>query len=253
MADHSYYEELIGSELDGELTEEENAALAAHLRECDACRRYRSLLRSVSEAIPGETVTPPDTLSRAVMARVRALPGETAPERKSMTWGKQRAALSAVAAVIVLGSFAAVRLGTMRAGSAAPQAPMAAPAAEVMLDSPAEAEEAAPAERNDAVYSAASGAAGEEVKGAPLAPADMVTGENGISAALDEETALLAAVSGDEPAERPPRPADFTATIGDAGYDFWYEGERLLFGETGADTCFESPLSVSEFLRFTNN
>lgn len=161
MADHSYFEELIGCELDGELRAEERAALDAHLKECEACRRYRELLRSVSEAIPGETAAVPETLSRSVMARIHAMPKEEEkPAAKGMRWGKKQAALSVAAAVVVLASFGVTRLTTMRAGSAAPaEAPMmmAAPAAGVMRDSmeeaaPAEAaEEEAPAETENVI------------------------------------------------------------------------------------------------------
>ena len=281
MADHSYYEELIGCELDGELTSDEAAALHTHLEACEQCRRYRALLRSVSEAIPGETAGVPETLSRSVMARIRALPTESAPKVKTMTWGKRRAALSAAAAVVVLASFGVTRLTTMRAGSAAPaEAPMmmAAPAA-VMQDAfeeaipeeeapaeteslmlfsaygeePASAEAGAPAEAPAPEPDAARNIAGytddEKAYGAPLAPADMAECEEPDNAAngISPQELLLAAVSGDEPAERPEREADLLRTVDGTDYAFWYEGETLLFARADGGDCFESPLSVEHF------
>ena len=38
MEDCRYYEELIGAELDGELTDSEAEALHAHLETCETCR-----------------------------------------------------------------------------------------------------------------------------------------------------------------------------------------------------------------------
>ena len=49
MEDCRYYEELIGAELDGELTDSEMEALHAHLETCETCRAYREALRAMAE------------------------------------------------------------------------------------------------------------------------------------------------------------------------------------------------------------
>ena len=54
MADHGFFEELICAGLDGELTAEQQAALDAHLAECEQCRAFRDAL----EAVEGVS-TPP--------------------------------------------------------------------------------------------------------------------------------------------------------------------------------------------------
>ena len=50
MEDCRYFEELISARLDGELTEQEEIALRAHLEECENCRAYRDALRAVTGA-----------------------------------------------------------------------------------------------------------------------------------------------------------------------------------------------------------
>ena len=51
MEDCRYFEELIGAELDGELTDSEAEALHAHLETCGTCRAYREALRAMAETV----------------------------------------------------------------------------------------------------------------------------------------------------------------------------------------------------------
>ena len=65
------YRAMISCAVDGELTEEEQRQLDAHLMACEDCRVYRNALRSLSEALQTPVETPA-ALRSFVMGSVRA-------------------------------------------------------------------------------------------------------------------------------------------------------------------------------------
>ena len=65
------YRAMISCALDGELTEEEQHRLDAHLRDCADCRSYRDALSGLSEALQ-KSVEAPAELRTRVMDSVRA-------------------------------------------------------------------------------------------------------------------------------------------------------------------------------------
>ena len=65
------YRAMISCAVDGELTEEEQRQLDAHLMACEDCRVYRNALRSLSEALQAP-VEAPAALRSSVMGSVRA-------------------------------------------------------------------------------------------------------------------------------------------------------------------------------------
>lgn len=116
---------MLSAFLDGELGEDERAALLAHLETCEACRAELAALAAVHEALADETDYPaPEGFADGVMARVRA---EGARRSSPRVW-KRWAGLAACAAVIVLA--ASVLPNALRPKeTAASQALTAAPAA----------------------------------------------------------------------------------------------------------------------------
>ena len=116
---------MLSAFLDGELGENERAALLAHLETCEACRAELAALAAVHEALADETDYPaPEGFADGVMARVRA---EGARRSSPRVW-KRWAGLAACAAVIVLA--ASVLPNALRPKeTAASQALTAAPAA----------------------------------------------------------------------------------------------------------------------------
>jgi len=146
-----YYLELIGCEMDGELTGEERTALTAHLETCEDCRRYAAALRAIHEGIAEEAQVPAH-FAESVMAKLPKKKTNVIPFRR---WGS----LAAAAAVLV------IALGSGVFAPKGKEAAMAAPMAPAAGDTPAE---AAPTEmqRNETMMFSAPAprAAAEEAK-----------------------------------------------------------------------------------------
>ena len=145
MANCEYFEELIGAALDGELTGAEEAALRAHLAECEACRAFAAALEAVSGAAERGLPPPPAELTEKIMGAVR---GEAAKKKTGKLvpiarWARP-AALAAAAALVL---WAGCRVSHIRMGSsaAAPAAPMMA---ESVMQSAAKADAAAAEEEH---------------------------------------------------------------------------------------------------------
>jgi|GEM_PF-3723045 len=101
--------DLLSTQLDGELTGEEERALAEHLESCPDCRALAEDLVCIHDAMPGLNAAPPAFIKENVMKRIReeaAAPIPFPVQKKSAhrwrTWG----AAAAVFAVAVLGAFA---------------------------------------------------------------------------------------------------------------------------------------------------
>ncbi|MBQ3277009.1 MAG: zf-HC2 domain-containing protein [Oscillospiraceae bacterium] len=271
MEDCRYFEELISARLDGELTEQEEIALRAHLEECENCRAYRDALRAVTGA-EADLPAPPAELTGRIMDAVRreAAPGKTekiVPLRRYL----RPAALAAAAALVIWAGWRTLGPKGSAKTAAAPMAPMAA-VSMAAADS-AEAEEAAPEEAEIFMAEAAavpaagldtgSEANGDEARDAqadaetPLvtaATADSVNaaakteggcryilcrGANGepLSEGTADADALRALLAADKPAEIPDRAADYILTLPDTGENWllWEEDGGMIIREDGAD------------------
>lgn len=168
------YEELISARLDGALTDEERAALDAHLAGCPRCRRTAEELARVDAALRSLDGAAPVDLTARVLERIgeeRAVPLRRRPRRA--LWGVAAAAVLAL--VLVAGSglslFPAAGDGTCGTASLAAQ------------DRTAGDDRAAPAEDS------ASAEPEDEAKTADTAPAS-AAGEDRRPARQEQRTAV---------------------------------------------------------------
>jgi predicted anti-sigma-YlaC factor YlaD len=90
---------LLSAELDGELTENEQAGLRAHLAACPDCRRAREELRRADDGLKGLQEDPPETLAPSVMKKIRR-EREKRAERRNFLFSA--AFLASAAAIFVL-------------------------------------------------------------------------------------------------------------------------------------------------------
>ena len=139
MADHGFFEELICAGLDGELTAEQQAALDAHLAECEQCRAFRDALEAVEGVSTRHLPDPPAELTANVMAAVRAQ-AKQKKKGKILAFPGRSLAVAAAAALVLWAGVRATNL--FRPKGMASAAPMAAmtDGAEIAYDR-AEAEE----------------------------------------------------------------------------------------------------------------
>ena len=145
MTGHESYENLIFRLPDGDLSDEESAALREHLHTCPDCRRLFEAIAAVTEELDGD-VPLPDGLHERVMTGVRA--AVKAPTSRRAPWR----AVAAIAAAFVLaaGGLFAARDRLTAASAAAPKAAVeyavAAAEADRGMPVPAPMEAAEPAE-----------------------------------------------------------------------------------------------------------
>ena len=214
-----FYQELISSMADGELSAEEQAVLAPHLEHCPDCAALYEAFQSISGLIAGDLAEPPETLSENVMAQLRRA-DIRAKNRKKKHW-KGPLATAACLAVVIAAAWLMPNL--FRAGSAAP-AEMTAAAARDQAAPQAE-EYAVPAE----------GTAPASAK---------ATAEAAPEAEVQESAVSAEAYSVDEAAAGEPEdalPAPFTAGSREAAV----EGEFIaLEGDSAAS--FAALLTGSE-------
>lgn len=168
--DCEYYLELISREADGELSEQESAALSAHLAECEACRRFAAALQAIHAGLAEEAEVPAG-FAESLMAKLPGRKKNVIPFRR---WGSLAAA--AVLAV-ALGSSVFAPKGK-EAAMAAPMAPAAGESAPAAA-APAEAQ----MENNDIIMFAAPRA--KEAKAMESAAADCAEAEATEEAAFD--------------------------------------------------------------------
>lgn len=205
-----FYQELISSMADGELSAEEQAVLAPHLEHCPDCAALYEAFQSISGLIAGDLAEPPETLSENVMAQLRRA-DIRAKSRKKKHW-KGPLATAACLAVVIAAAWLMPNL--FRAGSAAP-AEM--PAAASDQAAPRAEAYAVPAE------GIAPAPAGTDSVSAPEAGAQ--------EAAVPAESAEIGSVD-EAPSEEPDAlPAQFTAGSREAAV----EGEFItLEGDSAA-------------------
>lgn len=94
--------ELMSAELDGMCTEQERAALQAHLEACADCRETYQQLRALDEALQDAELEPPQALHDNVMRQIRK---EKKPARR--VW-LPAAAIAAAAALVLLAGQAGI-------------------------------------------------------------------------------------------------------------------------------------------------
>ena len=111
-----FYQELISSMADGELSAEEQAVLVPHLEHCPDCAALYEAFQSISGLIAGDLAEPPETLSENVMAQLRRA-DIRAKNRKKKHW-KGPLATAACLALVIAAAWLMPNL--FRAGSAAP-------------------------------------------------------------------------------------------------------------------------------------
>lgn len=93
--------ELMQQQLDAPLSEQQSAALRAHLAGCAQCRTLEKQLRQLDEALQDAALEPPAQLHENVMRRIQAQDGQ----RKRRFW-RTAAALAAAAALVLLAGYA---------------------------------------------------------------------------------------------------------------------------------------------------
>ena len=92
--------ELMSAELDGACTEQERAALQAHLDACADCRETFRQLHALDEALQDAQLEPPQALHDTVMRQIRK---EKKPGRR---FWLPAAAIAAAAALVLLAGYA---------------------------------------------------------------------------------------------------------------------------------------------------
>ena len=72
MADCTKYQEMISAGIDGELTEEQQAELDAHLALCPDCAALADALQSLDALCVSEPADPPEILAAGIMTQISA-------------------------------------------------------------------------------------------------------------------------------------------------------------------------------------
>lgn len=265
MDDCTHFEELIGAELDGELSAAEKKALLKHIERCENCRRYREAVSFVSGSIAEDITEPPADFAANVMAAVK----EAKPPKKKRSAKLIPFRSLGLVAAAAVALFVGIRVGTARSGASA-EAPAAEPRmALAMADRAvpeaetapapapeAPAEPAAPTEKATAEESTA------ENDFVPLAPMDngevsapperMLSGTpkrhvtldgEELDPALSEQIAEM--LRGDEPAEPPEGEPDHIVVISDgmnAQTYFIFSGEQGCWRREGEEEFFSAVL-----------
>ena len=140
--------ELMSAELDGELTEQEQQELKAHLDRCEDCRRLHEAMRSIDEKVSALETPTPEGLKRGVMYRIDQESGKVKPARRRFFGIGTGLGIAAAALVLMVGA-GLIRLPSLRGGSSsAPKSndPMTALSTSSLIGFYAEHAEAAPGE-----------------------------------------------------------------------------------------------------------
>ena len=160
MSDCERCEEMISALLDGELTEEEEAEVRAHMAGCEQCSAMYEAFAAVGAAVAAQDV--PDTLHGGIMAKVRA----SEKARRTHTKIVRFRSVFAVAAclAVLVGTVFALRsnLGRPKYAASGGSASAKAAAPESMLYSVPGGSSGSTASGSTAAGATASGAAAEE-------------------------------------------------------------------------------------------
>ncbi len=161
MTDCEKYIELMSAMLDGELSVEQEAELRAHIAECDDCRRVYNAFKGISGALSEELATPPDTLAKGVMFKIK----NQKKTEKRFAFGRFTA-LAACLALVLFGASHFGLLGGTKLGAAEESAvaPKAAENKTMMADSAGGGGSEGTADRSAGVAAKDSLGASEQVK-----------------------------------------------------------------------------------------
>ncbi|PKM71923.1 MAG: hypothetical protein CVU91_11395 [Firmicutes bacterium HGW-Firmicutes-16] len=105
MTDCEKYLELMSAMLDGELSSEQEAELRTHIGKCEDCKRVYNAFKGISRALTDELATPPDTLVKGVMFKIK---NQKKSERR-FAFGR----FTALAACLALVLFGASHFGLL--------------------------------------------------------------------------------------------------------------------------------------------
>ena len=94
-----YVCERLSAWLDGELTEAERAAVAAHLEACAGCRRELAQLSALDAALESLSAPVPPLVAERVLARLR-------PPRRRRGWRSLALAASLILGIVLGGTLA---------------------------------------------------------------------------------------------------------------------------------------------------
>ena len=242
MANCDYFEELIASEPERELSAEEEAALRAHIAACESCRRFRDALSFATDELRAQA-EPPEELFGNIMDEI----GKIQPKKKKTARiiSLKGLSLAAVAAVAILAGVHVIprtaesgAAGVSRKGGtgAAAEPYEAAEEEEMLLLLPTEDKSASV---NGGV--GGSGSRGPEVFAAPV--------PNGVDPAT-EQYLLDEVFTGNEKRPIPAWPVDETYSFPDGEeYFLWHDGAEILWQRAGEETARVSPVQNTEFLR----
>ncbi len=111
--DHEYYRELIGRRLTDSLTEAEDAALQAHLNQCEDCAREELELRQLTEALSrmDEGVRAPEDLMQEVRAKIKQEKSKRSRFGRLSPWALAGTIAAALAVCILGGSLLLTAMG----------------------------------------------------------------------------------------------------------------------------------------------
>lgn len=105
MHEHEYYQELMSRLLDEGLTDQEEASLREHVRQCPDCRQVFAAFTGMTAALrEDELAEPPRDLARGVMERIRdeATPAGPRRQGKARSGRLLRLGLGAAACLVLV-------------------------------------------------------------------------------------------------------------------------------------------------------
>ena len=260
MKNCEYYEELIGAALDGEITAEEEAALRAHLEECEGCRSFYESLRAIS-GIEDELPEPPEGFTASVMAQVRAAaPQKATPTKKKTSITRlvtRYGALAAAAAVAIWAGTAF--FGAKGSSAAAPETAMFSVSAPVTEEAAVcdEAAPEAPAESAPRSMTATAQDTGAANGAEPVAVTAVLP--SGETVTLSDDGFFAGYLLLDEgEAAAPEREADYVLTLTapdgtESEYRLWVGQSEILWQEADAAAAHISPATPEALYEVLNN
>lgn len=105
--------ELLSPSLDGELTDQQEAQVQAHLDQCPSCRALMAELAAIHEGCGAWEADPPPELTQRVLS---GLPAQKAPKPAKLLYWKRWGTMAAAVALIALAGWRMP--GLLRSGSA---------------------------------------------------------------------------------------------------------------------------------------
>ena len=169
MTDCEKYIEMMSAMIDGELSQEQEAELHAHIEQCADCGKVYEAFKGISGALSEELATPPEALVKGVMYKI----GVQKRASRRFSFGKFTA-LAACLALILLG---ASHFGLFNGGSKISESSKSLAAPKAMENKNAAVSSVSPSggalEDNQEILMTSDGdasKAGEPAAGARLAP-----------------------------------------------------------------------------------